>query len=118
MTSNLGAPQLLAAAAAGRPVEEVREQLLALARAHFRPEFLNRIDETVLFHALDRDQLRRITELMLAQTADRLPAQGITPDMPARPRWTGWPSTATSPSSGPGRCAARSPARWTASCPG
>ncbi len=78
MTSNLGAPQLLAAAAAGRPVSEVRDSLLALARAHFRPEFLNRIDETVLFHALDRPQLRRITALMLAQTADRLAAQGIT----------------------------------------
>ncbi len=78
MTSNLGAPQLLAAAAAGRPVEEVREQLLSLARLHFRPEFLNRIDETVLFHALDRGQLRRITHLMLAQTAQRLAGQGVT----------------------------------------
>jgi ATP-dependent Clp protease ATP-binding subunit ClpC len=78
MTSNLGAQQLLAAAAAGRPVEEVRDPLLTLARAHFRPEFLNRIDETVLFHALDRSQLRRITELMLAQTAVRLAHQGIT----------------------------------------
>ena len=78
MTSNLGAPQLLAAAAAGRPVEEVREQLLSLARLHFRPEFLNRIDETVLFHALDRGQLRRITQLMLAQTAQRLAGQGVT----------------------------------------
>jgi ATP-dependent Clp protease ATP-binding subunit ClpC len=78
MTSNLGAQQLLAAAAAGRPVEEVRDSLMMLARAHFRPEFLNRIDETVLFHALDRTQLRRITELMLAQTAVRLAHQGIT----------------------------------------
>jgi ATP-dependent Clp protease ATP-binding subunit ClpC len=77
MTSNLGAQLLLAAAAAGRPVDEVREQLLSLARTHFRPEFMNRIDETVLFHALDRPQLRRITELMVAQTADRLQAQGI-----------------------------------------
>ncbi|HVH21666.1 MAG TPA: ATP-dependent Clp protease ATP-binding subunit [Pseudonocardia sp.] len=78
MTSNLGASQLLAAAEAGRPVDEVREQLVTLARLHFRPEFLNRIDETVLFHALDREQLRRITEMMLGQTADRLAAQGIT----------------------------------------
>ncbi len=56
----------------------MREQLLTLARLHFRPEFLNRIDETVLFHALDREQLRRITEMMLGQTAERLAAQGIT----------------------------------------
>jgi ATP-dependent Clp protease ATP-binding subunit ClpC len=78
MTSNLGAQQLLAAAAAGRPVAEVRDSLITLVRMHFRPEFLNRIDETVLFHALDRGQLRRITELMLAETADRLAGQGIT----------------------------------------
>jgi ATP-dependent Clp protease ATP-binding subunit ClpC len=78
MTSNLGAERLLAAAAAGRPVDEVRDALLVLARMHFRPEFLNRIDEVVLFHALDRSQLRRITELMLEQTGQRLLAQGIT----------------------------------------
>jgi ATP-dependent Clp protease ATP-binding subunit ClpC len=78
MTSNLGAERLLAAAAAGRGVEEVREPLLMLARTHFRPEFLNRIDEVVLFRALDRAELRSITQLMLAQTAQRLEAQGIT----------------------------------------
>jgi ATP-dependent Clp protease ATP-binding subunit ClpC len=77
MTSNLGAERLLAAAAAGRPVEEVREPLLMLARTHFRPEFLNRVDEVVLFRALDRAELRSITQLMLAQTAQRLTAQGI-----------------------------------------
>jgi len=77
MTSNLGAERLLAAAAAGRPVEEVREPLLLLARTHFRPEFLNRIDEVVLFHALTPAELRRITDLMLTQTGQRLEAQGI-----------------------------------------
>jgi ATP-dependent Clp protease ATP-binding subunit ClpC len=78
MTSNLGAERLLAAAAAGRPVDEVRDPLLATARAHFRPEFLNRIDDVVLFHALGRAELHRITEMLLAQTAHRLTAQGIT----------------------------------------
>jgi ATP-dependent Clp protease ATP-binding subunit ClpC len=78
MTSNLGAERLLAAAAAGRPVEEVRDPLMVTVRLHFRPEFLNRIDEVVLFHALTRTELRRITELMIAQTAGRLSAQGIT----------------------------------------
>ncbi|GAA1264408.1 ATP-dependent Clp protease ATP-binding subunit [Pseudonocardia aurantiaca] len=78
MTSNLGADRLLAAAAAGRPVDEVRDQVLAAMRLHFRPEFLNRIDDIVLFHALGRDELRRITEMLLAETGDRLRAQGIT----------------------------------------
>jgi ATP-dependent Clp protease ATP-binding subunit ClpC len=81
MTSNLGADQLLAAAEAGRPVEEVRVPVLAAMRAHFRPEFLNRIDDIVLFHALDRAELRRITHLLVAETGDRLRAQGIALDL-------------------------------------
>jgi ATP-dependent Clp protease ATP-binding subunit ClpC len=81
MTSNLGADRLLAAAQAGRPAEEVRDPVLAAMRAHFRPEFLNRIDDIVLFHALDRAELRRITHLMLAETGERLHAQGITLDV-------------------------------------
>jgi ATP-dependent Clp protease ATP-binding subunit ClpC len=76
MTSNLAADRLLAAAAAGRPVEEVRDGVLAAVRLHFRPEFLNRVDDIVLFSALDRGELRQITELLLTGTADRLRAQG------------------------------------------
>ncbi|WP_255426139.1 ATP-dependent Clp protease ATP-binding subunit [Pseudonocardia sp. C8] len=78
MTSNLGSDRVLAAAAAGTPLDDVREPLLALARMHFRPEFLNRIDEVVLFAPLAADQLRRITAMMLAETGTRLRAQGIT----------------------------------------
>ncbi len=78
MTSNLGAEALLAAASAGRSVEEVREPLMAMVRRHFRPEFLNRIDEIVLFRGLDRPTLRTITELLLEQTRQRLRAQDIT----------------------------------------
>jgi ATP-dependent Clp protease ATP-binding subunit ClpC len=78
MTSNLGAHELLAAAAAGRTVDEVREPLLSQVRLHFRPEFLNRLDEIVLFAALGPEQIRAVTRLMLAQTTDRLAAQGVT----------------------------------------
>ena len=78
MTSNLGAEALLAATKGGRPVEEVRESLMASVRRHFRPEFLNRIDEIVLFRGLDRPRLRTITELLLEQTRLRLRAQDIT----------------------------------------
>jgi ATP-dependent Clp protease ATP-binding subunit ClpC len=77
MTSNLAADRLLAAATAGRPVEEVRDGVLAAVRLHFRPEFLNRVDDIVLFSALDRGELRQITELLLTGTADRLQAQDI-----------------------------------------
>ena len=77
MTSNLGAEALLAATAAGRSVEDVREPLMAGVRGHFRPEFLNRIDEIVLFSGLGQTELREITELLLAETRQRLRAQGI-----------------------------------------
>jgi ATP-dependent Clp protease ATP-binding subunit ClpC len=78
MTSNLGAEALLTATSVGRSVEEVREPLMAIVRRHFRPEFLNRIDEIVLFRGLDRPRLRTITELLLEQTRQRLRAQDIT----------------------------------------
>ncbi len=78
MTCNLGADQVLAATSAGRSVEEMREPLMANVRRHFRPEFLNRIDEIVLFRGLDRPQLRTITELLLEQTRQRLRGRDIT----------------------------------------
>ena len=77
MTSNLGAEALLVASAAGQSPEQIREPLMAGVRAHFRPEFLNRIDEIVLFRALGRPELRAITELALSQTRERLAVQGI-----------------------------------------
>ncbi|NMH95221.1 AAA domain-containing protein, partial [Pseudonocardia bannensis] len=77
MTSNLGAEQLLAATAPGRSVSEIREPLLAQVRRHFRPEFVGRIDEIVLFQGLTREELRRITGLLLEQTRDRVRAQGV-----------------------------------------
>jgi ATP-dependent Clp protease ATP-binding subunit ClpC len=78
MTSNIGADQLLAAAISGAPVEQVRDPLLATVARHFRPEFLNRLDEVILFRGLDADQLRRITALLLEDTRERLREQDIT----------------------------------------
>jgi ATP-dependent Clp protease ATP-binding subunit ClpC len=77
MTSNVGADQLLAVTTSGHSVEEVREPLMAKVRQHFRPEFVDRLDETVLFRGLDRPQLRQISKLLLEQTRDRLRAQNI-----------------------------------------
>ncbi|HEY1966959.1 MAG TPA: ATP-dependent Clp protease ATP-binding subunit [Pseudonocardia sp.] len=77
MTSNIGADALLASATAGRSIDEVREPLMVEVRRHFRPEFLNRIDEIVLFSGLGRPELRQITELALSQTRQRLHAQQI-----------------------------------------
>jgi ATP-dependent Clp protease ATP-binding subunit ClpC len=78
MTSNIGADKILAA---GGKVESLREELLRDLRAHFRPEFLNRIDEIILFHSLDRAQLQTIAELQLEQVRRRLHGQDVTMDV-------------------------------------
>ncbi|HEX7305385.1 ATP-dependent Clp protease ATP-binding subunit [Lentzea sp.] len=78
MTSNIGADQLLAAATSGVEVEQLRGPLMAAVRRSFRPEFVNRIDEIILFRGLDRAQLRQITALLLDRTRQRLREQGIT----------------------------------------
>jgi ATP-dependent Clp protease ATP-binding subunit ClpC len=78
MTSNIGADKILAA---GGKVESVREELLRDLRAHFRPEFINRIDEIILFHSLDRAQLQTIAELQLEQVRRRLHGQDIAMDV-------------------------------------
>jgi ATP-dependent Clp protease ATP-binding subunit ClpC len=78
MTSNLGADRILSAASSGQSLDSLREWLMARLREHFRPEFLNRIDEIIIFHGLDTTQLRQITKLLLDQTTHRLHAQDIT----------------------------------------
>ncbi|WP_248782626.1 ATP-dependent Clp protease ATP-binding subunit [Lentzea aerocolonigenes] len=78
MTSNIGADQLLAAATSGVPVEDLREPLMSTVRRYFRPEFLNRLDEIILFRGLTAEQLRQITALLLDRTRQRLREQNIT----------------------------------------
>jgi ATP-dependent Clp protease ATP-binding subunit ClpB len=62
MTSNLGSQYILDVATVD---EEVERRVRELLRSHFRPEFLNRIDEIVVFHALSREQLKAIIEIQL-----------------------------------------------------
>ena len=66
LTSNLGS-DFLAALDDGVDVEAARDQVMEVVRAAFRPEFLNRLDETVLFHRLSRDQIGGIVGIQLAQ---------------------------------------------------
>ncbi|MGH9393306.1 MAG: type VI secretion system ATPase TssH, partial [Terriglobales bacterium] len=54
-----------------------REQVMAELRAHFRPEFLNRVDEIVVFHALDPSQLAPIVEMQLSHLRTLLAERGI-----------------------------------------
>ena len=86
MTSNLGSELLTGRRAPGFTAggadadESLRDRLMRRLREDFRPEFLNRIDEIVVFRQLDEAQLRQITDLLLEDTRRRLHAQGITVD--------------------------------------
>jgi ATP-dependent Clp protease ATP-binding subunit ClpB len=78
MTSNLGARHLLTGITAdGALTDQARASVLGELRKHFRPEFLNRIDDTVLFKPLTREEIGRIVQLMVAKLDARLREQGI-----------------------------------------
>lgn len=70
MTSNIGGADI--AAEGGNISDKVREEVMSELKAHFRPEFLNRIDETILFNALSRENIKGIVDLMLADLNKRL----------------------------------------------
>jgi ATP-dependent Clp protease ATP-binding subunit ClpC len=79
MTSNLGADRIQAHARRNESFDDLKIELMGVLRGHFRPEFLNRIDEIIVFRALDREQLKQITRLLLDRVGRRLRAQGIEP---------------------------------------
>jgi len=66
LTSNLGS-QYLTNLADGQPVEEVEPQVMDVVRAHFRPEFLNRLDEIILFHRLAADHMAPIVDIQVGR---------------------------------------------------
>ncbi|MBE5776316.1 MAG: ATP-dependent chaperone ClpB [Clostridiales bacterium] len=73
MTSNLGSSQILEGIDAnGALSQDARSRVMKLLRTHFRPEFLNRIDDTVLFTPLSRDQVEKIAHLQLDRLRKRL----------------------------------------------
>ena len=77
MTSNLGADRIQQFARQGGDFEGLKEDLMQVLRQSFRPEFINRIDEIIVFRALDDRQLAEITRLLLDKLARRLRAQHI-----------------------------------------
>ena len=70
MTSNLGSHQIMQMA--GQSSETIREAVWVEVKQHFRPEFLNRIDEAVVFHALDAKHIQQIAKIQLKILASRL----------------------------------------------
>jgi len=62
MTSNLGS-DIIAQSAQGTAKQQIRDQVMEVVRGHFRPEFLNRMDEILVFHSLTREQMTDIVEI-------------------------------------------------------
>jgi ATP-dependent Clp protease ATP-binding subunit ClpC len=77
MTSNLGADRIQQHARQKEPFDELKADLMQILQRSFRPEFINRIDDIIVFRALTAEQLHEITRLMLDRLARRLRAQRI-----------------------------------------
>ena len=77
MTSNIGSQYILDVAGDDSQYEEMRSRVMAAMRDSFRPEFLNRIDDIIIFHALVKDQLRHIVQLQVKGLERRLEAQKL-----------------------------------------
>jgi ATP-dependent Clp protease ATP-binding subunit ClpB len=75
MTSNLGSQ--IIQELADRPFEVVRERVMDVVRGHFRPEFLNRIDEIIVFRQLTREQIAQIVDIQLERLNRRVAERGI-----------------------------------------
>ncbi|MHB0921970.1 MAG: ATP-dependent chaperone ClpB [Thiomonas delicata] len=75
MTSNLGSQHIMAMS--GQPQEAVRDAVWVEIKQHFRPEFLNRIDEVVVFHSLSQDQIEDIARIQLKSLESRLAQMDI-----------------------------------------
>jgi ATP-dependent Clp protease ATP-binding subunit ClpB len=89
LTSNLGS-QYLANLEEGQDVASVEPQVMDVVRGHFRPEFLNRLDEIILFHRLGHEHMAPIVEIQVARVAKLLKDRKIVLDLSeAAKRWLG-----------------------------
>ncbi len=87
MTSNIGAEYLVTGATADGEIDpDTRDHVMAELRAHFRPEFLNRVDDIVLFHRLTLPQIERIVDLQVGELRRRLAERGTTLELTEQAR--------------------------------
>jgi ATP-dependent Clp protease ATP-binding subunit ClpB len=77
MTSNIGSAEIQLLSSAKAEQWEVEAKIKDMLKEYFRPEFLNRIDEIILFHSLSREQLTRIVDVQLEQLRKRLTMRGL-----------------------------------------
>ena len=78
MTSNIGSPQILEASRSGANYESIKNTVFNELQKHFRPEFLNRVDDTIVFHALEQSQVQEIANIQLGFVSERLADRHIT----------------------------------------
>ena len=81
MTSNLGSQEIQAMQ--GEPHDKVKDAVMQEVKQHFRPEFINRIDEIVVFNALDTKAIRAIAKIQIDKLAKRVAAQDVVLDVTA-----------------------------------
>src|SRR5262249_38745503 len=85
MTSNIGSPIIQEYFSAGKVSTKDRismeEEVKMELKGHFRPEFLNRVDDIIIFHSLDEEQLNRIVEIQLQRLEKRLVPQTLSLDV-------------------------------------
>src|SRR3546814_19945831 len=86
MTSNLGSQHIQSMA--GQPYEVIKEVVWDELKQSFRPEFLNRIDEVVVFHGLEAHHIESIARIQLKRLAERLERQEMRPAVSAAARTT------------------------------
>jgi ATP-dependent Clp protease ATP-binding subunit ClpB len=72
MTSNIGSHEILVQQQQGKDFEQMKDSVIAILRQHFRPEFLNRVDEIVMFHALRPEDMQQIVSILLEKLAERI----------------------------------------------
>ncbi|MFH1565327.1 MAG: ATP-dependent chaperone ClpB [bacterium] len=75
MTSNIGSQ--IIQGYAGKDEKKMNKEIMEIVRQHFKPEFLNRVDEVITFHSLDEKQIEKIVELQLGLVVERLGKQNI-----------------------------------------
>lgn len=81
MTSNIGSDHILDVSGDDSRYEEMRKRVMDALRSHFRPEFLNRVDDLILFHPLNRGELRQIVKIQVQRIHRLLADQKITLDL-------------------------------------
>jgi ATP-dependent Clp protease ATP-binding subunit ClpB len=80
LTSNLGS-QFIAGLADDEPVEKVEDQVMEIVRSHFRPEFLNRLDEVILFHRLGASHMAPIVDIQVGRVQKLLKDRKVVLDL-------------------------------------